>query len=97
MDRLGDLAGDDERAETFLQEVLKGALCLPGPGWMRLWAYMAISHGSCGVNFFRWRCCRWGQEQHRDGILPHDGQSARRYEELVQMGDEIGIYLKHLS
>jgi beta-galactosidase len=60
-----------------------------GPGWMRLWAYMAIAHGACGVNFFRWRCCRWGQEQHRDGILPHDGQRARRYEELVQMGAEI--------
>jgi beta-galactosidase len=56
---------------------------------MRLWAYMAIAHGACGVNFFRWRCCRWGQEQHRDGILPHDGQSARRYEELARMGAEI--------
>jgi beta-galactosidase len=60
-----------------------------GPGWMRLWAYMAVAHGACGVNFFRWRCCRWGQEQHRDGILPHDGQRARRYEELARMGAEI--------
>jgi beta-galactosidase len=60
-----------------------------GPGWMRLWAYMALAHGACGVNFFRWRCCRWGQEQHRDGILPHDGQPARRYEELARMGAEI--------
>jgi beta-galactosidase len=60
-----------------------------GPGWMRLWAYMAIAHGACGVNFFRWRCCRWGAEQLRDGILPHDGQPARRYEELAQMGAEI--------
>jgi beta-galactosidase len=60
-----------------------------GPGWMRLWAYMALAHGAAGVNFFRWRCCRWGQEQHRDGILPHDGQRARRYEELARMGAEI--------
>lgn len=60
-----------------------------GPGWMRLWAYMAIAHGACGVNFFRWRCCRWGAEQLRDGILPHDGQPARRYEELARMGAEI--------
>ncbi len=60
-----------------------------GPGWMRLWAYMAIAHGACGINFFRWRCCRWGPEQHRDGILPHDGLRSRRYEELVQMGAEI--------
>ncbi|HML20896.1 MAG TPA: beta-galactosidase [Aggregatilinea sp.] len=60
-----------------------------GPGWMRLWAYMAIAHGACGVNFFRWRCCRWGAEQLRDGILPHDGQPARRYDELARMGAEI--------
>lgn len=35
VDRLGDLAGDDDRSETLLAEVLAGALCLPGPGWMR--------------------------------------------------------------
>jgi ATP-dependent DNA helicase DinG len=35
VDRLGDLAGDDDQAETLLHEVLKGALSLPGPGWMR--------------------------------------------------------------
>ncbi len=60
-----------------------------GPGWMRLWAYMAIAHGACGINFFRWRCCRWGPEQFRDGIIPHDGQPARRYDELQKMGVEI--------
>jgi beta-galactosidase len=60
-----------------------------GPGWMRLWAYRAIAHGACGVNFFRWRCCRWGQEQHRDGLLPHAGQANRRYHELAQMGAEL--------
>jgi ATP-dependent DNA helicase DinG len=35
VDRLGDLAGDDDEAETLLSDVLAGALCLPGPGWMR--------------------------------------------------------------
>ncbi len=35
VDRLGDLAGEDDQAETLLHEVLKGALSLPGPGWMR--------------------------------------------------------------
>ena len=60
-----------------------------GPGWMRLWAWMAIVHGASGINFFRWRCCRWGQEQHRDGILPHSGRSNRRYQDLERMGREI--------
>jgi len=35
VDRLGDLAGDDDEGETLLAGVLSGALCLPGPGWMR--------------------------------------------------------------
>ena len=26
-----------------------------GEGWMRLWAWIAIGHGACGINFFRWR------------------------------------------
>ena len=60
-----------------------------GPGWMRLWAWMAIAHGASGMSFFRWRRCRWGQEQHKDGILPHSGESNRRYEELRRMGTEI--------
>ncbi len=60
-----------------------------GPGWMRLWAWMAIAHGASGMSFFRWRQCRWGQEQHRDGLLPHAGQPNRRYRELVRMGQEI--------
>jgi beta-galactosidase len=60
-----------------------------GDGWMRLWAWMAIAHGATGINFFRWRSARWGQEQHADGILPHAGQENRRYRELVRMGQEI--------
>jgi hypothetical protein len=40
-------------------------------------------------DFFRWRQCRWGQEQHRDGLLPHSGQANRRYRELERMGREI--------
>ena len=60
-----------------------------GPGWMRLWAWMAIAHGASGMNFFRWRRCRWGQEQHRDGLLPHSGAVNRRYRELERMGHEI--------
>jgi beta-galactosidase len=60
-----------------------------GEGWMRLWAWMAIGHGISGVNFFRWRQCRWGQEQHADGILPHSGEENRRYRELKRMGQEI--------
>lgn len=60
-----------------------------GPGWMRLWAWMTIAHGAAGVNFFRWRQCRWGQEQFADGLLPHSGKPNRLYEELKRMGEEV--------
>ena len=60
-----------------------------GEGWMRLWAWMAIAHGCCGINFFRWRGCRWGAEQFADGLLPHSGKENRLYRELSKMGAEL--------
>jgi beta-galactosidase len=59
------------------------------PGWMRLWTYRSIAHGACGINFFRWRPCRWGQEEYWNGVLPHSGRPNRRYRELSQMGREL--------
>jgi ATP-dependent DNA helicase DinG len=32
-DRIGDLVGEDGQAEKLLQQVLRAALALPGPGW----------------------------------------------------------------
>lgn len=34
-DRIGDLVSDDEAAEALLQQVLRAAHALPGPGWTR--------------------------------------------------------------
>ena len=34
-DRIGDLLGEDEAGEKLLQQVLRAALALPGPGWTR--------------------------------------------------------------
>jgi beta-galactosidase len=59
------------------------------PGWMRLWAWRSIAHGANGVNFFRWRTCRWGQEEYWHGVLPHSGRPNRRYHELKRMGEEV--------
>jgi beta-galactosidase len=59
------------------------------PGWMRLWAWRSVAHGACGINFFRWRPCRWGQEEYWHAVLPHSGRPGRRYEELKRMGREL--------
>ena len=34
-DRIGDLLGEDDAAEKLLQQVLRTAMALPGPGWTR--------------------------------------------------------------
>ena len=34
-DRIGDLVSEDETAEKLLQQVLRAAMSLPGPGWTR--------------------------------------------------------------
>mgnify|MGYP001205299760 CR=1 FL=1 len=60
-----------------------------GPGWMRLWTYLSLAHGATGINFFRWRTARWGQEEYWHGVLPHSGRANRRYAELKQMGAEM--------
>ena len=61
------------------------------PGWMRLWAWRSIAHGANGINFFRWRTCRWGQEEYWHGVLPHSGRPNRRYHELKRMGAEVKL------
>ena len=59
------------------------------PGWMRLWTYRSIAHGASGINYFRWRTARWGQEEYWHGVLPHSGRPNRRYDELKQTGEEL--------
>ncbi len=59
------------------------------PGWMRMWTYRSIAHGATGINYFRWRTARWGQEEYWHGVLPHSGRANRRYTELQQTGKEI--------
>ena len=34
-DRIGDLLGEDDQSERLLQQVLRAAMALPGPGWTR--------------------------------------------------------------
>ena len=34
-DRIGDLLGEDENGQKLLQQVLRAAMALPGPGWTR--------------------------------------------------------------
>jgi len=61
----------------------------PRPGELRLWAYQGVAHGADGLIFFRWRTARFGTEEYWHGLLDHDGNPGRRYDEIQKMGSEI--------
>lgn len=58
-------------------------------GLMRLNGWRAIAKGADALLFFRWRQCRWGQEQFGDGVLPHSGEPGRLYREFSSIGREV--------
>jgi beta-galactosidase len=39
--------------------------------------------------FFRWRTCRFGNEEFWHGVLDHHGIPGRRYQEVAQVGEEL--------
>lgn len=60
----------------------------PWPGEIRKIAYQQLAHGSDGQIWFRWRTCTVGREQYWHGLLGHDGQPLRRYQEAAQTARE---------
>ena len=61
----------------------------PRPGEVRLWAYQAIARGADGIMFLQWRPPLFAQEQFWMGILDHDGNPNRKYEEVKRFGAEL--------
>jgi len=63
----------------------------PRPGETRAWTYQSIAHGADGIIYFRWRPCRFGDEQFHGGVLRHDGaRNSPRYQEIKEIGKELG-------
>lgn len=62
----------------------------PRPGETRMWTYQSIAHGANGIIYFRWRPCRFGDEQFHGGVLRHDGsRNSPRYQEIKEIGKEL--------
>lgn len=59
------------------------------PNQVRLWTYQAWGHGASTILYFRWRACRYGQEQYHSGLLNHAAQPTRGYHEVVQTTREL--------
>jgi len=66
-------------------------------GEMRLWTHQAVAHGADGILYYRWRTCRFGQEEFWQGILDHDGIPRRRYEEIKKIGEELNKLAPYLE
>jgi beta-galactosidase len=60
----------------------------PAQGAMRLWAHHAVAHGADVVSYFRWRRCRFGQEQYHAGLRRQDGSPDRGYQEAARAAEE---------
>lgn len=62
----------------------------PRPGETRMWTYQSIAHGADGIIYFRWRPCRFGDEQFHGGVLQHDGsRKSPGYQEIKSIGKEL--------
>lgn len=59
------------------------------PGSLRRIFYHHLAHGCDGYHWFRWRTCRFGLEQYWHGLLGHDGEPGRRFEEACLVSSEI--------
>ena len=89
-----DITRGTKRSNYWVMEQLSGPCGwavlgpTPAPGQIRLWTYQGVAHGADAMVYFRWRAARFGTEQYWYGILDHDGQPRRRYNEISGIGTE---------
>ncbi len=58
---------------------------LPRPNQSKLWSNQAFAHGCNNMLFFRWRGMNRGAEQFCYGILDHDNETGRKYQEASEI------------
>ena len=58
-------------------------------GTPRLWTWHTVASGADAVVYFRWRACRFAQEQHHSGLLRHDGSLDVGYQDLLTLQEEL--------
>lgn len=57
-------------------------------GITRLWTWHALASGASAVIYFRWRACRYAQEQYHSGLLGHDASPGVGYHDLQVLASE---------
>ncbi len=61
-------------------------------GQWRLAAYALIARGARGVSYWHWHTCHQGNETHWQGILNHDLEPGRCYQEIRRIGVELAAH-----
>ncbi|ERJ13100.1 beta-galactosidase [Haloplasma contractile] len=62
---------------------------LPRPNQAKMWSYQAMAHGCNNLLYFRWRGMTKGAEQFCFGIIDHDNEKGRKYEEVKSFFNDI--------
>ncbi len=65
---------------------------LPRPNQAKMWAYQAMAHGCENLLFFRWRGMTRGAEQFCFGIIDHDNENGRKFQEAQSFMKDIINY-----
>ncbi|MFB6120809.1 MAG: beta-galactosidase [Halobacteriaceae archaeon] len=60
----------------------------PADGMLRVWAHASVAHGAETVSYFRWRRCRYGQEQYWGALCDRDGRADRGLQSATQVAEE---------
>jgi beta-galactosidase len=69
-----------------------GGSAMNFPGWDGQWrqvAWAMIARGARMIEYWHWHSLHAGTETYWGGILPHDQQPGRVYEQLAQLGAEL--------
>src|SRR5690606_5970543 len=72
----------------------------PPKGAIRMYAYLSLIYRAEAVCAWTWRSMLGGEEQYLFGLLDHDGQPGRKFDEFAQFSHEMdklkGIGLPYL-
>ncbi|WP_432571647.1 beta-galactosidase [Kineococcus sp. SYSU DK005] len=61
----------------------------PWPGQLRLFAHLMNSRGADMLTYWHWHTLHYGRESYWGGVLGHDGEPGRIYEEVRRLGAEL--------
>ena len=93
-----DLARGLRQQNFWITEQIMGAQghdiigYLPRPEQAKMWGYQSFAHGCRGMLWFSWRGMTRGAEQYCFGIIDHDNQARRKYDEVKRTIAELSNY-----